>query len=153
MFAGGNINGGGQFTNYWGIWLGVNRQQPGLSSWILRGGPSARYEGSWNTFFEIYSDSRRLWQIEVDGSSHLNDDKITRQYQIAVEFFIKPSNRFNISVGPFYKRNLENLQYVDTYDYQGQDRYILAKLNQHTLGTILRLNFSLTPDLSIQFYG
>jgi len=153
MFTGGNINGGGQFKNYWGFWLGVNRQQEGLSSWALRGGPTARYEGSWDTFYNLYSDSRRLWQIEVEGSNHLNDDRITRRHQTCIELFIKPSARFNISMGPFFFRNLENLQYVDTYDNQGEDRYILAKLNQNTLGMILRLNYSLTPELSIQFYG
>ncbi|UCF65442.1 MAG: carbohydrate binding family 9 domain-containing protein [bacterium] len=153
MFAGGNINGGGQFKNYWGFWLGINRQEPGLSSWILRGGPTARYEGSWNTFYNFYSDSRRFWQIAVMGSNYINDDDITRRHEIWFELFLKPSARLNISLGPFYSRNLENLQYVDTYDNRGEDRYIMAKLNQNTIGMILRLNYSLTPELSVQFYG
>ena len=32
-------------------------------------------------------------------------------------------------------------------------RYIFGTIDQKTLGLTVRLNYSLTPDLSIQFYG
>ncbi|MCK5453710.1 MAG: hypothetical protein KAJ16_05075, partial [Calditrichia bacterium] len=153
LFRGGNINGGGQFTNYWGFWMGINREGDGLSTWVLRGGPAFRYEGGWNTFYNIYSDSRKLWQIELGGFNHINDDKISRRHRIFVELFLKPSTRFNLSLSPFFNFNRNNLQYVDTYDNNGEDRFILAKLNQNTFGMVVRLNYSLTPELSIQYYG
>ena len=153
LFRGGNISGGGQFTNYWGFWMGINREGDGLSTWVLRGGPAFRYEGGLNTFYTIYSDSRKLWQIELGGFNHINDDKISRRHQIFVELFLKPSTRFNLSLSPFFNFNRNNLQYVDTYDNNGEDRFILAKLNQNTFGMVVRLNYSLTPELSIQYYG
>jgi len=42
---------------------------------------------------------------------------------------------------------------VGTLDLDGDKRYIIAPLDQKTLGITVRVNWSLTPDLSIQFYG
>jgi hypothetical protein len=153
LFNGGNINGGGQFTNYWNFWMGINREGDGLSAWILRGGPAMRYEGGWNTWYNISSDSRKSWQIELGGFNHLNDDGISKRQNIRMELFLKPSNRFNLSLSPFYNINKNNLQYVDTVDKEGEDRYILSRLDQNTFGLVVRLNYSITPELSIQYYG
>jgi hypothetical protein len=42
---------------------------------------------------------------------------------------------------------------VTTLDLTSGEKYILARINQKTLSLTTRLNLSLTPDLSIQFYG
>jgi hypothetical protein len=153
LFTGGNINGGGQFKNYWGFYLGINRENNGLSTSYLRGGPASRYEGGWNNWYQIYSDSRSKWQIQFNGSNFVGDDKISRYHRLSLNFFLKPASRFNISFNPFYMFNRENLQYVDTIDKEGKDRYILAKLVQKTFGLVFRLNYSISPELSIQYYG
>jgi hypothetical protein len=153
LFTGGNINGGGQFKNYYGIYLGINRENAGLTTSYLRGGPAACYEGGWNNWFQIYSDSRNKWQIQMRVNDFISDDKISYSYRFSLGIFLKPASRFNISFDPFYMLNLENLQYVDTIENQGEDRYILAKLDQKTVGLVFRLNYSISPELSIQYYG
>ena len=35
----------------------------------------------------------------------------------------------------------------------GEDRYIMGRIDQKTFGLVLRLNFCITPELSIQYYG
>ncbi len=153
IFKGGNINGGGQFQNYWEFWLGINRETDGLSPYALRGGPALIYEGGWNSWVSIESDSRKSWQVEISNSNHWTDDNISHYHQYDLELFLKPSPRFNISVTPFYSLNQDNLQYVDTYQKGEADRYIMAYLDQQTFGLVFRLNYSLTPELSIQYYG
>ena len=153
LITGGNINGGGQFKNYYGLYLGINRENAGLTTSYLRGGPAARYEGGWNNWFQIYSDSRNKWQIQMRGNNFIGDDKISYYYRFSLGIFLKPASRFNISFNPFYMFNRENLQYVDTAENNGEDRYILAKLDQKTVGLVFRLNYSISPELSIQYYG
>jgi hypothetical protein len=153
LFTGGNINGGGQFTNYWEFWMGINREGEGLSAWHLRGGPAMRYEGGWNTWYNISSDSRKSWQVEFGGFNHMNDDQISKRQNVWLELFLKPSARFNLSVSPFYNINKNNLQYVDTVEKDDEDRYILSRLDQNTFGLVFRLNYSITPELSIQYYS
>lgn len=153
IFDGGNVNGGGQFKNYWGFWAGINREGDGLSTTALRGGPAARYEGGWNNWYEIYSDSRKKWQIHFAGFNHWNDDQISRYHSVEASLNLKPSNRLYISISPNYDVNKDNLQYIDTVDKDGTDRYIMGRINQKTFALVLRFNLSITPDLTIQFYG
>ncbi|MFQ5605337.1 MAG: DUF5916 domain-containing protein, partial [bacterium] len=53
VFAGGNMNGGGQFKNYWWFWMGFNRNAASLSTSALRGGPAMKFPGSWNQWFNM----------------------------------------------------------------------------------------------------
>ena len=49
--------------------------------------------------------------------------------------------------------NKRQLQYVSTVDYNNESRYILAGIDQKTFALTIRLDFSITPDLTVQFYG
>ena len=42
---------------------------------------------------------------------------------------------------------------MGTRDFGEEKRYVLGHLEQKTVGLTLRLNWSITPDLSIQYYG
>jgi len=45
------------------------------------------------------------------------------------------------------------MQYVDQQEHSGQTDYIFARINQKTLSASLRINYNITPDLSIQYWG
>ena len=64
----------------------------------------------------------------------------------------RPSTIFSISVNPFYNINKDDLQYVGT-ETNGEDRYIFGRIDQKTVGLVLRFNCSITPTLTIQYYG
>ncbi|MBN1894202.1 hypothetical protein JW906_06890, partial [bacterium] len=49
--------------------------------------------------------------------------------------------------------NRDPFQYVATVHAGADPRYVLARIDQKTLGVTLRLNYYVTPDLSIQYYG
>ena len=153
IYWGSNINGGGQFKNYWGFWLGINHDGKGLSSYALRGGPSLRVEGGWNSWVNFYSDSRKKIQFNLNGSGYWSNDNITRYRNLSVDLIYRPSNRLSISFEPMLQINRINLQYIDTFEKDGEDRYIFGRLEQKTLGIVFRFNYSITPDLTIQYYG
>jgi hypothetical protein len=62
-------------------------------------------------------------------------------------------NSLSISIDPEYGMNQRDLQYIETSDFNGNDRYIFASLDQKTLYFTVRLNYTITPELSIQYYG
>ena len=153
LFTGGNLNGGGEFRNYWRFYNGINRQMSGLSPYLLRGGPLFRTEGQWNYFIDLSSDSRKTWSLNLGGFISQNDDGITHDRNIRVGLYVKPTNYLTFSFKPFYNWGTDNLQYVSTVQKDDEERYILARIHQKTLGIVLRLNLSITPDLTIQYYG
>lgn len=153
LFTGGNINGGVQFLNYWGFYLGINRQNSGLSSSLLRGGPMARTMGNWNNWISFYSDERKPWRVHLNLNRNLSDDGISRSYNANLSFSYQINNQIDIRLSPFYNDRIENLQYVSTPQWNDEVRYLFGELNQKIFGLVFRLNYSLTPDLSIQYYG
>jgi hypothetical protein len=45
------------------------------------------------------------------------------------------------------------MQYVETTSFNGDPRYLFAELNQKTLSFTFRLNYTVNPELTIEYYG
>jgi hypothetical protein len=153
IFTGGNSGMWGQFKNYWSFSLGMNRQGEGLSASALRGGPSLRYPGGWNGWLYIDSDSRKKLSYGVGTFFYYEDqnDSMSSEFEAYANY--RPNKALSLSISPSYEFSLDELQYVTTLDLDEGEKYIFARIDQKTLGLTCRLNLSLTPDLSIQFYG
>jgi hypothetical protein len=48
---------------------------------------------------------------------------------------------------------MDNMQYVDTKILNPENKYILAHLDQKTLGATFRVDYFITPEISLQYYG
>ena len=153
VFRGGNVNGGGQLRNYWGIWGGVGREDDDLATTALRGGPALLLPGRWNQWYEIGSDQRKAVQAGVFGFNSWKDEGDTHSHEIGIFSTIRPLNALSLRVNPFYGLDYNDLQYVGSAAYNGESRYLFGRINQKTLGITLRLDYSITPDLTVQFYG
>jgi hypothetical protein len=153
LFNGGNINFFLEFKNYWSLGAGIEVSGKALSNDALRGGPSLKVPGGWNYWFNIRSDSRKKLQFELGGSNYRGNLNSTRMARYWWGFTYRPVNALSFTIHPSYSTREENLQYVDTMELTDSNRYIFALLRQKTLDITLRLNYSITPDLSIQFYG
>ncbi len=153
IFKGGNTGIWGQLKNYWSISLGMNRQGEGLSSSALRGGPALRWPGGWNGWVSVNSDSRKNLRYFVGSFFYYGDQDDSRVNGFDIGATLRPNKALSLSLSPSYAFSLDKLQYVTTLDLDAGKRYIFARIDQKTLGLTCRLNLSLTPDLSIQFYG
>lgn len=155
IFSGGNVSFSAQFKNYWNIGHGFNFDGKELSSTSLRGGPAMRHEGGWGTWTNIRSDSRKPLRFYF-GRANFKGNKGEydyKDYWMGVTY--RPSSRLSIAVHPDFGINKRQLQYVDTLEVDGDnpERYIFATLDQKIISITVRLNYSVSPDLSIQFYG
>jgi hypothetical protein len=50
-------------------------------------------------------------------------------------------------------KSIDKTQYIATSDFGTEKRYILGEINNQNFSTTLRLNYSLNPNFSVQFYG
>jgi hypothetical protein len=138
-FAGGNIGFNGQFKNYWTLSMQINHNAYSLSDSALRGGPALVYPGAWGSYINVATDSRKKIRLNVSWSSNVRKES--------------DSSSKSFSFGLNFSLNENDLQYVSQNDFGFDKRYVFAKLDQKTFGVTLRFNLSLTPELSIQFYG
>ncbi|MGM0621824.1 MAG: DUF5916 domain-containing protein, partial [Bacteroidota bacterium] len=54
---------------------------------------------------------------------------------------------------PGFNKSMDELQYVTQKDFDDGKRYILGHIERNTLNMSVRLNYNITPDLTIQYWG
>jgi hypothetical protein len=52
-----------------------------------------------------------------------------------------------------YTSNIDQLQYTDAFFSNGKQAPVLARINQHDLGATFRIDYNITNNLSLQYYG
>ena len=158
-FAGENIQTRGsigfkaQFTNYWSVSAELFRNMAFLDTRVARGGPALKFKGNWNSSYTFSSDTRGKLTFKFKGRNFWFDDGISKFNEFNPDISLRVSSALSLSGSFSYRFNRDNLQYVMTENINGENRYIFARINQKTLGITFRLNYNLTPELSIQYYG
>jgi hypothetical protein len=119
-----------------------------------RGGPLTLNPSGYQVDWEIQSDTRR--DVVVDVNSFLYNDRET-SWNINASVELHPSSNVTISIGPGFERNADFAQWVDAFDDPSATatygkRYVFALLNQTTLSANLRVNWTFTPQLSLQLF-
>ncbi len=153
IFDGGNVYFNAQLKNYWTFSVGFNRNGESLSTSVLRGGPSMRWDGRWNIWNFLETDSRKKLRFHLSWNMSSSDrsDSFFKNYSFGL--ISNPTSALSLSIQPSYSLNRQELQYVCQRSRDEENRYVFASIEQKTFAASLRLNLSLTPDLSIQFYG
>ncbi len=142
-----------QFVNYWSLQMRSYVRAKELSVSELRGGPSLLFPGSHNINYALSSDPRKKITFTVEGQSFWSHEGITYSHNIGIVSNIHAADNFSISLGSSYDEILNDLQWVAERYHLNEERYVFARLKQKELRFELRFNLSLTPELSIQFYG
>lgn len=150
---GGNINFRTQLKNYWSLSTGINLQGQRITNSLLRGGPSMKMPGSFNNYISIRTDNRKKLSFNARMSINQGRYRSSRSNNYSFGISYQPLKTLSISLRPNYNADKKDLQYVTKQYFNGEERYIFASINQKVLGMSLRLNLSLTPDLTIQYWG
>ncbi len=152
-FLGGALNVGGEFTNYWDAWMNLEFGANGLSSTALRGGPSLKTPGEVGLNIDVDTDGRKPVSFGFGGNIARSFEKSASSNFVNVSMRYRPNNAMRIRIGPFFNNSWNELQYVADRSYEGDERYVLGRVAQKTLGISIRFNYSITNNMSIQYYG
>ncbi len=153
-FKGANVNAHATFKNNYSIGTGANYVPYDISSKSLRGGPNLRQGKSINNWTYLESDSRKKVQFGFNLFHQwgLDNDANYKSYRIWAAY--QPTNAIRISITPSYNINYDVLQFVENVELEnGEIRYLNATIDQKTLSATIRLNYTINPNLSIQYYG
>lgn len=146
-----------EFLNYYFVDWFLTYNPQTVSNNLTRGGPTALNPRGYEIDGGISSDSRKriVLGFRMNHSNYASDSgTYTRIYP---SFEWKPSSKFSLQVSPTWETYYTNAQYVDTIDdpfatATYEHRYVFGELDQKTLSASVRVNYTFTPTLSLQFY-
>lgn len=150
---GGNVNANATFTNLWSLGAGLNWDSQAIETSLLRGGPGFKTPGRIQPFITIETDQRKKLSFEVQGFGYLFSDGHGSMKSMELSVNYKPINALSISLSPNFSSIYSNMQYIQQTSYGWEDRYVFGSINQKVLGLSLRINLTLTPTLTIQYWG
>lgn len=141
------------YTNNWWTDIDLGHKPRIYINSYLRGGPRWRY--SEENFISISAGTDDLKKLSFNGgllyAAAKQTNFITKYFSFGIRY--QPLNALNLSLNTSYDTSFNKTQYVDQATYSGITRYLTGQLDQETLSTTLRINYTINPNLTIQYYG
>ena len=147
------LNSFSEFKNRWGIEFGLIHKPRIFTNTILRGGPRWRFSEENISFAFLSTDRTKKFSMfggYVYSFAKQNNFSFLR-FETGITY--QPINSFSLSINPEYSRNPNKTQYVTETSINNEPRYVLAEIDQQTLSASIRLNYTINPNLTIQYYG
>ncbi|MEO7218344.1 MAG: DUF5916 domain-containing protein, partial [Gemmatimonadaceae bacterium] len=124
---------------------------------LTRGGPLTMVPRSWSMNVQVTTDPRRVIALSPEVSLS-GDASGANSQNVGLSMEMRPTSFVNLSIGPSWGVQHATGQYVTrisdalaTATFGG--RYVFANLSQTTLAMETRLDWTFTPDLSLQLYA
>lgn len=150
---GQNINFNTKFKNKWNFNASITHNGLNYSVSALRGGPALLEPGRISYNININSDPRKKLRYYFGFWLNRGNQDFTNTNNFWTGLTYLPMDALSVSVSTSLNKYKRELQYIDEAEINGDPRYIFGSIDQKTLLFTLRLNYSVTPDLTIQYYG
>jgi hypothetical protein len=151
-----NFNGHMGLRNNWDVHLGatIDRLTESYCDRCTRGGPALRGSRGFYPWGGFNTDSRKT----VSGGFWVNlgysDEGRSRNSFVEPYVNFRLTSQFQLNVGASFGRNHNNTQWFGNFtDDAGVTHYSFGHLDQRTTSMSVRLNYTMTPDLTLELYG
>lgn len=152
-WAGGNV----QLNNFWFANLNVGVDPETYADRLTWGGAVGRRPTGGFAGLYLGSDSRK--PVVVGGFMGTGGDAAGGRYRdFSLDVTWRPTSSLRINVGPNYGFNRDRAMYVTTVADPAatatyEERYVFADLEQTTIAASTRVEWTFTPDLSLQLFA
>ncbi|WP_456424603.1 DUF5916 domain-containing protein [Rhodocaloribacter sp.] len=145
-----------QFLNYYGIWMNVAVNPETVNNRRTRGGPLTLNPPGVQFGFEFNTDGRKAFVFSLGGNVYRQRDEGSFNVGPSVQW--NPAPNVSLRLSPQISLNRTFAQYVGQFDDPFATRtfgrrYVFAELDQVTVSTSIRLNWTFTPTLSFQLFA
>ncbi len=148
-----NVNAHAQFMNNYGFGSGLNVQPYSILTKDLRGGPAVRKSQVLSNWFYAYSDFRKKIAGEMNMFHYWTMDNSAHVKDYSLWLTMQPLRTLRVSFGPGVTFRRDDVQWVDNLDFKGDTRYVTGRIDQKTFSMSIRLNYTIQPNLTLQYYG
>ena len=154
-FTGVELNSEMSWKNFWSSWAGIWTGWRADSDNLTRGGPLMKEVKVWNAWLGTRNNwaANTKWEV---GGEYSRDEFDAERFGVETEFSFKVGERWWFSVEPEYRRETHPRQYITTLGGGRAEtygnRYIFSWIDRSTISAEIRLDYSLSPDLSLELY-
>lgn len=120
---------------------------------LLRGGPSIDLPGGTEVNVNCFTDQTKKVWLYAGNYNGYGDLKNYTEHEYYGGIVAQPMNALSVSFEPDYFIQNKELQFVETTDMNEDPRYVFAEFDQKTLYFTFRLNYTINPELSVEYYG
>ncbi|MFI5129883.1 MAG: DUF5916 domain-containing protein [Chitinophagales bacterium] len=149
-----NFNAHGTFKSNWQTGMGFSYNPFEISNNALRGASSMRRPIGVGPNAYLTSDQRKKVYGNVNLGGFWGFENTVRSRNVNLQITFQPLNALNVSLSgnySYYWRRQD--QFVENITYDNSTRSIVSSVTQKTLRFVARINYNITPDLTLQYYG
>jgi hypothetical protein len=149
---------GMEFPNYWNLRTFWIHEVPSFDDRLTRGGPVVKRNGYHFGHVQVSTDARApaVFDVQLQLSRGVGED--TRSFTFAPGLALKPAANIFVQLSPRYSYDETAAQYVTAVDdptatdFYGR-RYVFGFIETRTLSISTRVNWTFTPDLTLQLFA
>lgn len=143
------------FLNNNGISLNYNFENWRYDNRASRGGPMVLRSPLWQLRASYDSDFSKNFAFSIDAD--YGEEFLGHNYGIGMNFVGRFLGSLELRIRPQYRNRLDPWQILANFEAAHNRtygrRWVFGRRNQEELSAQIRLNYALTPDLSLEFYG
>jgi len=143
----------GDFQNKWRFFANAYHETTQLDTRLLRGGPAVKVKGWLHNMYRLSTDQSKKFSLGAMVHAHYHYDLISKTFSTAPFLNWKITTALKLTTEMEYMKTRTALQYIDTIEFNRNTRYVLGELDRETLGITFRLDYAITPELTVQYYG
>jgi hypothetical protein len=150
-YQGANVNSHAVTLSNWQFGGGFTVNGRGLADRLTRGGPSGYTTLTMSPWAYLNSDNRKpiMFSLNVSGSADQFD---SNGWNVSPSLTWRPMRALSIGAGFGINHNLNQQQWIVNLVDPAGPHYVFGRLDQTTVSVTARVNYTLTPTLSLQVY-
>ncbi|HUP87739.1 MAG TPA: DUF5916 domain-containing protein [Longimicrobiales bacterium] len=142
-------------TSYASVNMWVDNLNTAYCDRCARGGPALRVSPAKNILINLQGDNRRKVSPYFAAIYTSGDYGRSYLWRVRPLIAVRNGSRVSWEFASRYQKNQDNTQWVTNRGVIGADstHYVFGHLNQDLLSFSARLNYTVTPTLSFQYYA
>jgi len=147
--------GNATLSNFWRVFFEQGWAPRAMSDALTRGGPLMQTASNYAAQIELHNraGARNGWGLEVSAG---RDEEGGWSRELELSFSFRPGTQWEITFDPQWERAETSQQYVATIDGGSSatfgKRYVFAHVDLSEISASFRLNYTFTPDLTLETY-
>lgn len=142
-----------EFVNQWALSASGSYTTQSLDTRILRGASAMLIPSVWYESLYARTNGSKKFSCALSTEFSKSGNNSAQYYSVSPSIVYTPFNTLKLSTSFNYSSKQDELQYIATASERDKQKVILGKIDQHTLGITFRVDYNITPELSIQYYG